>query len=170
MGDFLKEIIMKSIDINIVEADVDIIAHCCNCQNTMGSGVARAIRDKWPEVYEADCETKKGDVNKFGKFSLANIKNPDNRIKKVYNLYGQYSYGRERRQVNYEKMYSAIELMRNDIVDRLSSIEDQSKIRVGFPHGMASMRAGGDWRIIEKMIEVIFEKTNIEVCICKYVE
>lgn len=29
-----------------------VIAHGVNCQGAMGSGVARAIRDKWPLVYE----------------------------------------------------------------------------------------------------------------------
>jgi O-acetyl-ADP-ribose deacetylase (regulator of RNase III) len=32
----------------------DVIIHGCNCQNTMGSGIAKELRDRYPEVYVAD--------------------------------------------------------------------------------------------------------------------
>ena len=32
----------------------DIIVHGCNCFNTMGSGIAKEIRARYPEAYEAD--------------------------------------------------------------------------------------------------------------------
>jgi hypothetical protein len=33
---------------------------------------------------------------------------------------------------------------------------------------MACDRAGGDWRIVEKMIEVVFDNSTVEVLICKF--
>lgn len=43
--------------INYIQKDVTtvddgIVAHGCNCQGVMGSGVALAIRNKWPKAYE----------------------------------------------------------------------------------------------------------------------
>lgn len=32
----------------------DIIVHGCNCQNTMGSGIAKEIRARYPDAYESD--------------------------------------------------------------------------------------------------------------------
>ena len=32
----------------------DIIVHGCNCQNTMGSGIAKEIRARYPSAYEID--------------------------------------------------------------------------------------------------------------------
>lgn len=32
----------------------DIIVHGCNCQNTMGSGIAREMRERYPEAYRVD--------------------------------------------------------------------------------------------------------------------
>lgn len=32
----------------------DLILHGCNCRNTMGSGIAKQIKDKFPDAYEAD--------------------------------------------------------------------------------------------------------------------
>ena len=37
---------------DITTVTVGIIAHGVNCQGKMGSGVAKAIRDKWSVVYE----------------------------------------------------------------------------------------------------------------------
>lgn len=36
---------------NLLEADVDYICHQVNCQGRMGSGIAKAIREKYPEAY-----------------------------------------------------------------------------------------------------------------------
>lgn len=41
----------RTMDITTVE--IGIVAHGVNCQRKMGSGVARAIRKKWPEAYRA---------------------------------------------------------------------------------------------------------------------
>jgi len=40
-GDLLKEF----------PVNLDAIGHVCNCQGVMGSGIALAIRDKFPTVY-----------------------------------------------------------------------------------------------------------------------
>lgn len=32
----------------------DVIVHGCNCQNTMGSGIAKEIKERYPEAYEVD--------------------------------------------------------------------------------------------------------------------
>ena len=34
--------------------EFDIIVHGCNCVNTMGAGIAKQIKEKYPEVYYAD--------------------------------------------------------------------------------------------------------------------
>lgn len=37
---------------DITSVERGVIGHGCNCQGRMGSGVALAIRNKWPQVYE----------------------------------------------------------------------------------------------------------------------
>ncbi len=51
------------------EGKFDVIVQGCNCFCTMGSGIARSIREKWPAVYLADLDTDKGDYNKLGSYS-----------------------------------------------------------------------------------------------------
>jgi len=145
------------------QQEAEAIAHCANCFCTMGSGIAFQIKNKIPEAYASDLKTIKGDKSKLGSFSFSEIKNfkENLSIKYVYNLYGQYYYGRDSRKLNYEAIYTAIELMRNDCMEK--NIKT-----VGFPKNMGCMLAGGNWQIVSKMIEVIYENTPITVYICEY--
>ena len=71
--------------------EVTAIGHQSNCFNTMGSGVALAVKSAFPEAYAADCTTVKGDKSKLGSMSCCMTpKGP------IFNLYGQYTYGREK--------------------------------------------------------------------------
>lgn len=46
---------MKGNIIDLAEAGhFDVIVHGCNCQNTMGSGLAREIKLRYPGAYQAD--------------------------------------------------------------------------------------------------------------------
>src|ERR1035437_2555253 len=65
----------------------DVICHGCNCQNTMGKGIALSIKEKYPEAYAIDCLTKKGDKEKLGTISFTNKTNPI-----VVNCYTQFNY------------------------------------------------------------------------------
>jgi O-acetyl-ADP-ribose deacetylase (regulator of RNase III) len=51
----------------------DVILHGANCFCTMGGGIAREIRARVPEAYQADQDTFSGDRNKIGLFTKAGI-------------------------------------------------------------------------------------------------
>ena len=146
---------------NLLTSEIDAIGHCANCFCTMGSGIALQIKNKFPEAYTADLKTISGDKTKFGKFSKCRVSESTN-IKYIYNLYGQYTYGRESRKLNYEMIYTALEAMKNDCVIT-SDITS-----VGFPKNMGCALAGGDWRIVREMIYSVFEKTPYTVMIVSY--
>ena len=44
---------MNNIVGNLLNSDCDYICHQVNCMGKMGSGIAKQIRIKWPEVYIA---------------------------------------------------------------------------------------------------------------------
>ncbi|HUV50462.1 MAG TPA: hypothetical protein VMW78_05525 [Anaerolineae bacterium] len=48
-----------------IDKEFDIIIHGCNCYCTMGAGIAKAIRDTFPEAWDADSKTGKGSLNKL---------------------------------------------------------------------------------------------------------
>ena len=81
------EVIQK--DITTVESGV--VAHGVNCQLKMGSGVALAVRKKWPIVYESYMASPSG-VKMLGTAHMINI-HPAFDDLFVVNCYTQNFYG-----------------------------------------------------------------------------
>src|SRR5882724_7601890 len=145
---------------DIFEAPVDIIIHQCNCFNTMGAGIAKEIKRRYPSAYAADQATKKGDKHKLGSFSFAAP--TDEQDKWIINLYGQYRYGRDEQYTDYKAMADAF----SSIHKWLFKMELQDKV-IGIPYGMGCGLGGGDWKIVEDLIEKIFGDKSHQVLICK---
>jgi O-acetyl-ADP-ribose deacetylase (regulator of RNase III) len=121
----------------------DLIAHGCNCFNTMNSGIAKQIREEWPQVYLRDAETIKGDKNKLGTYTGHFVYRPQNLTAFwVLNLYTQYTYGTNKVQVDYNAIRNCMVRIRQNFLC----------YRVGFPKIGCGL-AGGDWSIIEKIME-----------------
>lgn len=85
--------------INFITKDVTtvergMVVHGVNCQGRMGSGVALAIRNKWPEVYE---RYRAVDVNVPNKTALLGTYHFIGVGKDLYvgNLYTQVYYGND---------------------------------------------------------------------------
>jgi O-acetyl-ADP-ribose deacetylase (regulator of RNase III) len=51
----------------------DVNVHRCNCQCTKGAGIAKTIKQQFPQAYYADLQTKRGDKNKPGTISWAEV-------------------------------------------------------------------------------------------------
>ena len=145
-------------DCNIFDGGAQGIIHQANCQNTMGSGIAREIRARYPEAYEVDCKTIVGDYKKLGTFS--SVKTNDGKFV-IYNCYSQYRYGREKRHTNYEAVYTG-----------LSSIEQNARelglTTLSLPYNMGCMLGGGSWRIVSVIIDEVFKDSPIDLYICRY--
>jgi len=133
-----------------LEGKFDIIMHGCNCFCTMGSGIAKQIKEQFPEAYEADLKTKKGNILKLGNFTIAEVKREY--TFKIINCYIQYRYGREQVQVDYEALTLCMR--------KINSL--YSNKRIGLPLIGAGL-AGGDWNKIEKIIETEFLNNNVTV-------
>ena len=145
-------------DCNIFDGGAQGIIHQANCQNTMGSGIAKEIRARYPEAYEVDCKTIAGDYKKLGTFS--SVKTNDGKFV-IYNCYSQYRYGREKRHTNYEAVYTG-----------LSSIEQNARelglTTLSLPYNMGCNLGGGNFHIVNAIIEVIFKDSPIDLYICRY--
>ena len=150
---------IQEIDANLLDYPVQGIIHQANCMHTMGSGIARLIRDKYPAAYDADLKSgTKGDSHRLGTFSVAHVLKED---KYVFNLYGQYNYGAMARFTSY------------DAIDRgLRKIEAYARENhlstLGLPKNMGCMRGGGSWPIVRAIVEDVFKESPIELYICNY--
>ena len=148
--------------------EVNVIGHCCNCFNTMKSGIAPLIAKEFPSAYQADQLTRKGDIDKLGRYSLGkHVKNEGTLFTStgtlfIYNLYGQYSFGTDRQHLNYKALRNSLRLMCDD----LNFTVRDNPPKIGFPKIGAGL-AGGDWNIIEQIIEE--ELVAMGYCVTIYV-
>ncbi len=71
-----------------------IIMHGCNCHNTMGSGIAKEIRERYPEAYAVDCMTTAGDRSKLGTITVVAVDNDVGGTMIIVNAYTQYDFNR----------------------------------------------------------------------------
>lgn len=155
---------MKYVEGNLLDlaesGQFDIIVHGCNCLCTMGSGIARQIRERYPKAYLIDQMTEKGDANKLGKFTQAHIDgfkhNTDPTIRTigrgfsftVVNAYTQYGFHpRDKVNVSYEAVLNVFTQIK-----LLYDMNPQAPTRIGIPMIGAGL-AGGDWSIIEDIID-----------------
>ena len=67
----------------------DIVVQGCNCFNTMGGGIAREIRERYPIVASVDMETMRGDYTKLGTWTECAVDKENNFL--VVNAYTQYN-------------------------------------------------------------------------------
>ena len=80
---------MEFINQDVTTVDVGIVAHGVNCQRVMGSGVALAIRNRWPEVYDSYRKNLAGE-QVLGTAQFVQI----DQLLYVANCYTQLNYGR----------------------------------------------------------------------------
>lgn len=121
--------------------EVQAIAHQSNCFNTMGSGVALAVKRAFPEAEAADLATTKGDRRKLGGYTVASTTDG-----LVFNLYGQYNYGKD--GAKYTDYFALEESMANMAL-KLRSLEFTGKI--GIPL-IGAGTGGGRWDAIERIV------------------
>lgn len=128
MGDLVK-------DANLY----DVICHGCNCFTTMGAGIAKFIKKKYPEAYEADKQTKYGDANKLGTITTYHDKNDGVTI---VNAYTQYHYKGEGVLAEYGAIRGCMKEIKKEFSGK----------KIGLPM-IGSGLAGGSWNMIEKIIK-----------------
>ena len=149
---------ITEIDTNLLEYPLDGFIHQANCFHTMGVGIAAQIRQKYPEMYEADCaHGPRGEPSRLGKFSVVKCRDD----KYGYNLYGQFDCGGWKRNTNYEAVYAGLERIREHAIE--ANVQ-----RLGLPKFMGCKLGGGDWTIVRSMIDVLFSDSPIDLFICNY--
>lgn len=137
---------------NLLDVKSGVIAHGVNCQGVMGSGVALAIRQKWPNVYDAYRSKVKTETNEYPSSCLLGSVQyvttfPDyvglETFPVVANCFTQDSFGRDKRHVDYEAVAKCFNSLSFRV--RLYGHLNIPKIGAGL--------GGGDWNVIESIIK-----------------
>jgi O-acetyl-ADP-ribose deacetylase (regulator of RNase III) len=143
---------------NLLESECQYICHQVNCQAKMNSGVAKAIREKWPIVYDKYVtkydNTKYDILCRYGNFEImpevSEVLLGDiqcvyiNSSKIIINMFAQQYYGYDgRRYTSYDAFWSCLGKIREEVPE--GSL-------IAFPDHIGSCRGGANWNVIRTMI------------------
>ena len=151
---------------SLLDAPEYFILHQVNCQGVMGSGVAKAIRKQYPEVYDIYIYQYNKTLKKHGDTSILmghcqTLSVPNHTI---INMFSQYTYGIDGiRYTNYEAFYNGLESVLRHI--KAANPADQT---LAIPYKIGCNRGGADWNVIIAMIASVFEDTNIKITFYEY--
>lgn len=131
---------------DILTTDITHIVHGCNSLGVMGSGVAKAIRDKYPQAYRDYNDVYNSNGLELGDavFSVQD----DGKI--IVNAITQKNFGRSSNKV-YVSYWAIAEVFRK--------IESFDIKEIAMPK-IGSGLAGGNWDTIEQIIENTLTKTK----------
>lgn len=141
---------MKEISEDLTTSHLVHIAHGCNAQGKMGSGVAKAVRAKWPKAYSEYETTIKyyGGKSQLGKDLYVIF---EDRV--IHNLITQEYYGRDGSKfARYIDVVKALE----DMVKTFSNAKQFAVSRLGCSLG------GLKWEIVKELMLEIEERYGIE--------
>lgn len=113
----------------------DIVVQGCNCFCRMGSGIAREIRERYPQAWNVDMLSNEGDIQKLGSWTDANVGKFC-----IINAYTQYDTAKAPGQDVFE--YTAFEL----ILQKLIHVHGDK--RIGLPYIGMGLAGGNKERII----------------------
>lgn len=147
--------IVKYIKGDLLETDLMNIAHGCNAQGVMGSGVAKAVRAKYPEVFKA----YKAVYDRSGLFvgEVVYVETHDG--KTIHNMITQENYGRTPgfKFVSYDGIYTCFKYLNADV-----SLREEGMIDLAIPK-IGSQLGGGNWDAIKAIIDSVTPDIDIIV-------
>ena len=142
-------------DALLVEADV--LVHQVNCRGVMGAGIAKQIRDRYPDVYEKYrklCQRYQGNPRSL----LGVCQHVDVGDKTICNAFSQDGLSGHGCKTDYDAFA--------ECMWKIAS-EHHGKT-IAMPYKIACGLAGGDWDTIKQIIEEeLVDRGHCTVILCK---
>lgn len=139
---------------DLLEADVDYICHQVNCQGRMKSGIAKSIREKYPEVYQKYMDFYNQTDDTKCLLGIAQVVDIADRPS-VINMFSQYDYGYDgKRYTSYDAFWSCL----GQILEKVPR-----GAKIGFPARIGCDRGGANWSVIRQMIYTISDYYDIYI-------
>lgn len=130
---------------NLLDVTRGVIIHGCNSHGVMGSGVALAVKNKYPgayELYREQCiESKDAPALLLGSVIVYEVN--DDLL--VANMITQKDFGTHKRQVNYGAIARGFDDLEEYYANMPGLVFHFPKIGAGL--------GGGDWEVIAEIIE-----------------
>lgn len=143
---------IKYVKGDLLEANHSLIVHQVNCQGVMGSGVALAIKNKYPVVYDEymrNCAESSVFLYKLlGTVQFIEVSDG----KEICNLFGQDRFlPRTKRHTSYDALVNGFE-----------QIKKVHKGDIAMPKIGCGL-GGGDWKIVSAIIKSVFDDRDVYV-------
>lgn len=133
------------------QGEFNIIVHGCNCLNIMGGGIARIIKEQFPEAFEADRECELFTHERLGNISIG--------FNDLYNLTIVNAYTQYRPAANSLEVavdYDAVRSCMKKIKQQFSGK------KIGMPKIGCGL-ANGSWQIVSKIISEELDGEDITI-------
>jgi len=125
---------------NLLDVTQGVIIHGCNSKGVFGSGVALAVRNKYPQAYRSYQYQYNKQRLKLGYIDWCRIAH---RLW-IANAVTQQNYGREKKQY---VDYNAITTVFTEAIE----VANTNGFNLNFPKIGAGL-GGGDWNTVEQLI------------------
>jgi O-acetyl-ADP-ribose deacetylase (regulator of RNase III) len=140
---------------DLINEDYPVFCHQVNCKGVMGAGIAKQIKNTYPEVYKEYKDICNNDKAILGVCHFT--KTHDGRI--CIDMFAQDGYGKDKCYTSYSAFRSCLRGIRHFLTYT-------NRNSVAFPFGIGCGLAGGDWNKIEEMIKelaVDFDVTIVKL-------
>lgn len=139
---------------NLLDAEADAIVHGVNCYGAMGAGIAKQIKEQFPQVYSVYKDTV--DYYKNSSYLLGMqiaVSVTGKKYKRIINAFTERNYGKDgKRYVNYAALGEIFREIEKKYYNEVIAIP---KIGAGL--------GGGDWNIIKQIIDDATPNVEIKV-------
>ena len=142
---------------NILHVTRGIICHQVNAKGVMSSSLALRIKQKWPAVFTDYSLQHREKCLTVGTIIFTNIIPGDYKLQ-VASMCAQHDYG-----TGYNKVYIDYEAFEECLkkLQRWHTSCIGGKLPIYFPFKIGCGLAGGDWTVIQPMIEKYFPNAII---------
>lgn len=142
-------------------AGTTVIAHGVSRQAVLGAGLALQIAERYPETKQAYLDAfeeagQRGGYPQLGDIVVAPVENDS---KRIVHCFTQNEIGRQKRQLDYEALYRALEQLKTLLEG--AKAEGREWV-LGMPAWIGTGLAGGSPRIVEAMVRHLFQKSPVK--------
>lgn len=153
---------------DVLNTDIKIIAHQVNCKGVMGGGLAKQIKDRYPQIYSdykefiQDYQECNCGASPLGTVAIYHVSGHV-----IWNVFGQEDYGTDKCYTDYDAIKKAFA----DGIENWRCSEHcnwENQIPIAIPCYFGCGLGGGDWSIMKKVFEEIEKEQNVIFIAYKY--
>lgn len=149
---------------DVRDTEAFAIMHQVNCY-AMGSGVAKALYEKWPKVKTAHQElVSQYKEDKHEVHPLLGMVQPVycSAGMLVFNMFGEQHYGYDGKKYT---SYDALDTCFNKVARYCTEHRIE---RIAMPAKLGCVRGGGKWAVVLTLLEEAFKRTGITIEIWEF--